>query len=163
VGLAVYPRIKILFQPTDRTHPHVLWQLPAIGYALACSSAPRVALPDGLLVGCCHHEPPMRPTSLRSDDAAFHHALERVADGTPCLEIDPEFFRAQACRMGLEQVENLLTQGARPAPLSLGRGDWGGSGWRRGGSTPASGCQQPVSTSVSTLLVRCRPLFKGLD
>jgi len=23
-GLAVYPRIKVLFQPTDRTHPNVL-------------------------------------------------------------------------------------------------------------------------------------------
>ena len=25
-GLAVYPRIKVLFQPMDRTHPNVLWK-----------------------------------------------------------------------------------------------------------------------------------------
>ena len=28
-GLAVYPRIKVLFQPTDRTHPNVLSEVPS--------------------------------------------------------------------------------------------------------------------------------------
>ena len=28
-GLAVYPRTKVLFQPTDRTHPNVLSEVAA--------------------------------------------------------------------------------------------------------------------------------------
>src|SRR5262245_38539821 len=50
IRLAVYPRIKVLLQPTDRTHPHVFSDPPDAGAPPAGVPAPS-AVPPARLAG----------------------------------------------------------------------------------------------------------------